>query len=89
MDAAPSAYSKKFDNNFKYNINFKRNNSTPKWLSGEELSNLFNKLITRYPFVSVEDPFAEDGWSSWKKYYATLDHSKLQVIADNLTCTNP
>lgn len=89
MDAAPSAYAKRFDNSFKYNINFKRNNSAPKWLSGEELSNLYNQLITRYPFVSLEDPFAEDDWDSWKKYYETLDHSKLQVIADDLTCTNP
>lgn len=88
MDAAPSAYAEKFCDEFKYNLNFKRADAGPEWLSGEELSNLFNTLIAKYPFASLEDPFAEDDWHSWKTYYGKFDHSKVQIIADDLTCTN-
>ena len=26
------------------------------------------KLIKKYPIKSIEDPFSEDDWESWKKF---------------------
>lgn len=88
MDAAPSAFSKTVDNSCQYNLNFKRTGCDPNWLNGKQMSQLYNGLVEKYQFVSLEDPFAEDDWESWSKYYGAFDHSKIQVIADDLTCTN-
>lgn len=89
MDAAPSAFSEEAAAGYRYNLNFKCPQAGPKWLSGKQLSELYNDLVKKYPFVSLEDPFAEDDWNSWSKYFGDFDHSKIQVIADDLTCTNP
>ncbi|CDH09309.1 probable Enolase-related protein 2 [Zygosaccharomyces bailii ISA1307] len=88
MDAAPSAFSEKHGDGYRYNLEFKTPTDAPKWFSGKQLSELYNYLIGKYPFVSLEDPFAEDDWNSWEKYYSGFDHSKVQIIADDLTCTN-
>lgn len=88
MDAAPSAYAEKEGDVYRYNLDFKTPTDAPKWFSGKQLTELYNHLIDRYPFISLEDPFAEDDWESWVKYYPNFDHSKVQIIADDLTCTN-
>lgn len=88
MDAAPSAFADKHGGVYRYNLDFKTPTDAPKWFSGKQLSELYNYLIDKYPFVSLEDPFAEDDWDSWEQYYQKFDHSKVQIIADDLTCTN-
>lgn len=90
MDAAPSAFAEKDSTgSYKYNLNFKSPTAGENWLEGKQLLELYNKLIAKYPFISLEDPFAEDDWTSWEKYYGDFDLSKVQIIADDLTCTNP
>lgn len=41
----------------------------------------------KYPFLSIEDPFAEDDWTNWTKFTARVG-SKLQVVGDDLLVTN-
>lgn len=89
MDAAPSAFARKCnDESYKYDINFKRPSDGAEWLSGEQLAHFYNYLIEKYPFISLEDPFAENDWESWSKYYEKFDLTKVKIIADDLTCTN-
>jgi len=43
------------------------------------------KLIKEYPIKSVEDPFTEDDWDSWKKITKTTN---IQIVGDDLFATN-
>ena len=47
----------------------------------------YKKLITDYPIKSIEDPFAEDDWNSWKKITSELG-SSVQIVGDDLFTTN-
>ena len=47
----------------------------------------YKKLINEYPIQSIEDPFAEEDWSSWKKITAEIG-SKVQIVGDDLFVTN-
>ncbi|ODQ81441.1 hypothetical protein BABINDRAFT_32881 [Babjeviella inositovora NRRL Y-12698] len=81
--------SSEFYHDGKYDLDFKNPESDPtKWLTGEELGALYIKLIEEYPIVSIEDPFAEDDWDAWVKFYDQVGE-KIQLVADDLTVTNP
>jgi len=45
----------------------------------------YSKLIKDYPIKSIEDPFAEDDWESWKKL---TNDSNIQIVGDDLFATN-
>tara|TARA_B100002052_G_scaffold140795_1_gene129022 strand:- start:10615 stop:11811 length:1197 start_codon:yes stop_codon:yes gene_type:complete len=47
--------------------------------------NNFLELIKKYPIKSIEDPFKEDEWDSWKKLTNT---SNIQIVGDDLFATN-
>ncbi len=36
--------------------------------------------------VSIEDPFDQDDWEAWTNFTAS---TKIQVVGDDLTVTNP
>jgi len=83
MDVASS----EFYREGKYDLDFKNPDSDPsKWLSYEQLADLYNKLAEKYPIVSIEDPFAEDDWEAWSHFFKT---SNFQIVGDDLTVTNP
>ncbi|CAH6722576.1 enolase 1 [[Candida] jaroonii] len=85
MDVASSEFYK----DGKYDLDFKNPDSDPaKWVTGEQLAALYEELITEYPIISIEDPFAEDDWEAWSNLYPKLA-SKIQLVADDLTVTNP
>lgn len=44
-------------------------------------------LLSTHPIVSIEDPFAEDDWSSWEKFMTQLP-KPIQVVGDDLFTTN-
>jgi enolase len=44
-------------------------------------------LVTTYPISSIEDPFAEDDWSSWAAFSAAAPEH-LQILGDDLFTTN-
>ena len=46
-----------------------------------------HKLVSSYPIVSIEDPFAEDDWESWSSFMQ-IAPKKLQVLGDDLLTTN-
>ena len=49
--------------------------------------NYYKKLIANYPIKSIEDPFAEEDWNSWKKITSEIG-SKVQIVGDDLFVTN-
>ena len=46
----------------------------------------YQKIIKKYKIKSIEDPFAENDWSSWNKLMKSID--KVQVVGDDLYVTN-
>ena len=45
----------------------------------------YSELTKKYPIKSIEDPFTEDDWASWKKL--TKD-TNIQIVGDDLFATN-
>lgn len=56
-------------------------------LSADEWINLVVSWTEKYPFVSIEDPFAEDDWASWTKFASRVG-DRLQIVGDDLLVTN-
>lgn len=54
----------------------------------EELTDLYQKLISDFNIIYLEDPFSEDDWSSWQKGFDRLSKDSL-IVGDDLTVTNP
>jgi enolase len=66
----------------KYNLkNAKQNYSSDQFVT------YINNLVSNYPIVSIEDPFAEDDWLTWQKFMQVAP-KKLQVLGDDLLTTN-
>lgn len=57
-------------------------------LCAEELIEYYEKLIAKYPIVSIEDGLSEDDWNGWEKLTQKLGH-KVQLVGDDLFVTNP
>ena len=55
--------------------------------SVENVVNYYNKLTSEYPIKSIEDPFAEDDWSAWKKITDAVGRN-VQIVGDDLFVTN-
>ena len=72
MDVAASEF---FDKG-KYSFEGKK-------ITGKQLTGIFKQWIKKYPIFSIEDPFAEDDFESWKKF-----KPNLQIVGDDLLCTN-
>lgn len=89
VSIAIDAASSEFFKDGKYDLDFKNPESDPsKWLTGEQLADLYLDLLEKYPIVSLEDPFAEDDWDTWVYFYKKAA-DKLQIVGDDLTVTNP
>jgi enolase len=57
-------------------------------LSREELVNLYDDWVHRYPIVSIEDGMAEDDWEGWALLTGRLGR-EVQLVGDDLFVTNP
>ena len=55
--------------------------------SSDQFITYINNLVSNYPIVSIEDPFAEDDWLTWQKFMQVAP-KKLQVLGDDLLTTN-
>ncbi len=70
-------------------INNKRQYSiqSKSFMSVDEVINYYKKLISNYPIKSIEDPFAEEDWESWKKITNEIGKT-VQIVGDDLFVTN-
>ena len=46
----------------------------------------YKKIIKKYKIKSIEDPFAENDWTSWSKLMKSIN--KVQIVGDDLYVTN-
>lgn len=60
---------------------------TKKLFTADKMINFWEKMVRKYPIVSLEDGLAEEDWSSWKKMTERLGN-KIQLVGDDLFVTN-
>ena len=56
--------------------------------STDYMVSYYEKLISDYPLVSIEDPLSEDEWDAWKSLTAQIG-DRVQLVGDDLFVTNP
>ena len=66
------------DNKYSYNS---------KKLATNELIEVYEKLVNKYPIISIEDPLDEDDWDAWSLLTSKIG-SKVQLVGDDLFVTN-
>lgn len=55
--------------------------------STDEMISYYEKLVEKYPIVSIEDPLDEEDWDGWKKITERLG-KKIMLVGDDLFVTN-
>ncbi|KAK4454692.1 enolase [Podospora aff. communis PSN243] len=66
-----------------YNLGLKQESGN--LVSPVELAELYQRFISQYPIVLLEDPFAEDDWNSWSEFNKTCE---IELVGDDLLVTN-
>jgi len=56
--------------------------------TSDEMIEFYQKLISDYPIISIEDGLAEEDWAGWEKLNKTIG-DKCQLVGDDLFVTNP
>uniref|UniRef100_G1PMH5 Enolase n=1 Tax=Myotis lucifugus TaxID=59463 RepID=G1PMH5_MYOLU len=75
MDVAAS----KFFKSGKYDLDFKSPDDPNRYITHDDLANLYKSFIKNYPVVSID-------WEAWCKFTASTE---IQVVGDDLTVPNP
>lgn len=81
LDVAAS----EFYNNGFYELN---NGNNKQKLTSQQLIQYYIELCNKYPIISIEDPFDENDWESFKKLTLELSDKNIQIVGDDLYCTN-
>src|SRR5580692_4957572 len=56
-------------------------------VSSSELIGIYERLVSKYPIVSIEDGCAEDDWEGWRALTVALG-GRVQLVGDDLFVTN-
>ena len=59
-----------------------------KKLTAAQLLHRYAVMQKAYPLMSIEDPFAEDDWSSWRQALPRFADKDLDVVGDDFFVTN-
>jgi len=59
-----------------------------KTLTSGQMVDYYEKLVNKFPIVSIEDGMAEDDWDGWIELTKRLG-SKIQIVGDDIFVTNP
>eukprot|EP00559_Dactyliosolen_fragilissimus_P002093 CAMPEP_0184871528 /NCGR_PEP_ID=MMETSP0580-20130426/40769_1 /TAXON_ID=1118495 /ORGANISM="Dactyliosolen fragilissimus" /LENGTH=460 /DNA_ID=CAMNT_0027374195 /DNA_START=411 /DNA_END=1790 /DNA_ORIENTATION=- len=89
LDVASSEF--KVPNKNQYDLDFKTSGpekDSSLLLSGDELISFYKDMISKYPIVTIEDPFDQDDWDNWTKFCKDVGKD-VQIVGDDLTVTNP
>ena len=57
-------------------------------MTPDQLIALYEDMCSKYPIVSIEDPFDQDDFSSYIKMQAQMG-DRVQIVGDDLLVTNP
>merc|ERR1711972_983390 len=72
----------------KYDLDFKNPDSKPSdWKTGAEMADYYKAWFSKYPFISIEDPFDQDDWAAYSQFNA-LCGKDMQIVGDDLLVTN-
>ncbi|MBX3183118.1 MAG: phosphopyruvate hydratase [Polyangiaceae bacterium] len=77
LDVAASEFFK--DGKYRYD-------ASPK--SAEEMVQLYQELVAKYPILSIEDGLDQNDWDGWKLLTEKLG-KQVQLVGDDLFVTNP
>jgi len=89
LDVASSEFKVEGEN--KYDLDFKstaEEKDPALMLSGDELMAFYSSLCEKYPIVTIEDPFDQNDWENWSTFQKQIGE-RVQIVADDLTVTNP
>jgi enolase len=53
-----------------------------------EMINIWEKWVSDYPIILLEDGLAENDWKGWENLTKKLG-SKIEIVGDDIFCTNP
>uniref|UniRef100_A0A8C9UJC0 phosphopyruvate hydratase n=1 Tax=Spermophilus dauricus TaxID=99837 RepID=A0A8C9UJC0_SPEDA len=67
-------------------LDFKSPDDPSRYITPDQLADLYKSFVKNYPVVSIEDPFDQDDWKAWQKFTSSAG---IQVVGDDLTVTNP
>ncbi|GAX82478.1 hypothetical protein CEUSTIGMA_g9905.t1 [Chlamydomonas eustigma] len=84
MDIAASEFitdDKMYDLNFKIQPNDGSDKKT-----AAQMLEMYNEFVTKYPVVSIEDPFEQD---DWEPAVTLTAENTCQVVGDDMLVTNP
>jgi enolase len=59
-----------------------------RWLTPDDMIDLYTHLVQEFNIFSIEDPFYEGDFETWQKFQAKLG-DKIQIVGDDLLVTNP
>lgn len=67
----------------KYDLGFK--DAQERLYTREDMSSVYANLISKYPVVLLEDPYAQDDWEAWE-----MENRKcsIELVGDDLLATN-
>merc|ERR1719183_2084169 len=72
-----------------YDLDFKNKDSPPEMKkTAAELTEVYKGWISKYPFVSIEDPFDQDDWEAYTACMESIGKDQ-QIVGDDLLVTNP
>jgi enolase 1/2/3 len=56
--------------------------------TGDEMIELYERLLSEFPIIAIEDGLAEDDWDGWRTLTDRLGE-RVQLVGDDLFVTNP
>ena len=56
-------------------------------MTREQMVDMWESFVDKYPIVSIEDGMGEDDWEGWQMLMARLGH-RIQIVGDDLFVTN-
>jgi len=73
----------------KYDLDFKNPDSPDSMKkTASEMIEYYKGWLSKYPFVSIEDPFDQDDWDAYKAFMDAVGKDQ-QIVGDDLLVTNP
>lgn len=59
-----------------------------KSVTSDYMIKFFEKIIKKYPVISIEDGLSENDWKGWEAMTKRIGH-KVQIVGDDIFVTNP
>lgn len=85
LDVAASEFFIKESNKYDFSM---KSGKGDRIYTQDQVIDLYEKLTKKYPIASIEDPFDQDDFETYKRMTKRLGKS-IQIVGDDLLVTNP